>query len=69
MVFFLYQNPSGPLHLISMTEYKKNCCSCSWLPLELSVQLCGGMDSPLVIKVYDYDSDGTNVSNFCENVK
>lgn len=27
------------------------------------------MDSPLVIKVYDYDSDGTNVSNFCENVK
>lgn len=46
-----------------MTEYKKDCCSCSWLPLEVSVQLCSGMDAPIVVRVYDYDRDGTNVSN------
>merc|ERR1712137_302443 len=49
---------SDTLVFVGKTEYIKNDLNPVWQPLTLSVHSCGGMDTELIIRCYDYDSDG-----------
>ena len=55
------RKPEDPLNVIAKTEYLKQNLNPKWAPLELSVETCGGLDSVLTLRVYDWDADGGHV--------
>lgn len=56
------QKKFGPraMPVIYKSEYLKQTLEATWKQFELEVAVCGGMDSPISIEVYDYDKDGTH---------
>eukprot|EP00012_Vannella_robusta_P001989 CAMPEP_0206187122 /NCGR_PEP_ID=MMETSP0166-20121206/2813_1 /ASSEMBLY_ACC=CAM_ASM_000260 /TAXON_ID=95228 /ORGANISM="Vannella robusta, Strain DIVA3 518/3/11/1/6" /LENGTH=545 /DNA_ID=CAMNT_0053602643 /DNA_START=11 /DNA_END=1649 /DNA_ORIENTATION=+ len=49
---------SDKLIFVAKTEWIKDSLNPVWDPLTLSVHSCGGLDMELLIRAYDYDSDG-----------
>ena len=44
-----------------MTKYQKKTYTPTWEPIALTEHICGGYEAPLVLRVFDYDADGTHV--------
>ena len=67
MVFRRYgsaEDENSKKEFVAKTEYIKNDLNPQWKPMEVSVHACGGMDGPISLSIYDYDSNGGHVSFF-----
>jgi len=61
MVFRRYgsaEDENSKKEFVAKTEYIKNDLNPQWKPMEVSVHACGGMDGPISLSIYDYDSNG-----------
>jgi len=52
--------PNGKSCVFMKTEVIKNDLNPIWKPVEVSAMLCGSYDAPILLRVYDYDADGTH---------
>merc|ERR1712137_1368213 len=57
---FPHNRHSADPFLAAMTKYQKKTYTPTWEPIALTEHICGGYEAPLVLRVFDYDADGTH---------
>jgi hypothetical protein len=48
------------MEFMAKTEFLKNNLNPQWQPMDVSLQATGGLDTPLVLSVFDYDNNGAH---------